>query len=305
MYPDYPNNRIIVDGVDLTKRYQMVLLDGFTLSPPEPKTYTVDIPGGDGTIDLTEALMGDVAYSNRSQEFNFIIPFLKSEQSFEYTKRIVTNFLHGKSYDYTMTMDPGYTYHGRFTITDFTHDAYQEGLCANITVDVDAEPYKSAGIYTTTVDATGGIWVTLNVGRKKIHPTIKAANSETYIRTKSGSARVPPGDAYSVNSILINEDDNRLYLNSYPIYSTKWSIFNKVDSSLPISGPNVTWSSVASYSWDDLQRMNKNTAKSISWRTMSEQRWANYSSTHWHTIMGYDLDIGRHDVTIQYERKDL
>ena len=57
-YPDLPNNRLIVNGVDLSIRFQMVLLDGYTLEPPEPKTYTVDIPGGNGVIDLTRLLPG-------------------------------------------------------------------------------------------------------------------------------------------------------------------------------------------------------------------------------------------------------
>ena len=47
-YPDLPENRLIVNGVDLAVRYNMVLLDGYTLSPPEPKTTTVEIPGRDG-----------------------------------------------------------------------------------------------------------------------------------------------------------------------------------------------------------------------------------------------------------------
>ena len=70
-YPDLPDNRLIVNGVDLSVTYQMVLLDGYTLEPPKPKTYTVDIPGGNGVIDLTEALTGDVSYSNRTQKFTF------------------------------------------------------------------------------------------------------------------------------------------------------------------------------------------------------------------------------------------
>ena len=105
-YPDLPNNRLIVNGVDLSIRFQMVLLDGYTLEPPEPKTYTVDIPGGNGVIDLTEALTGDVAYKNRKQEFTFAVIDVKN---FEKVKTEVSNFLHGRAFDYTMTMDPGYT----------------------------------------------------------------------------------------------------------------------------------------------------------------------------------------------------
>ena len=70
-YPNLPYNRLIVDGVDVSMKYRMVMADGYTLEPPEPKTYTIDIPGGDGVIDLTESLSGDVVYNNRHQEFTF------------------------------------------------------------------------------------------------------------------------------------------------------------------------------------------------------------------------------------------
>ena len=55
-YPDYPNNRLIVDGKDLTKEFGIILGDGYVMEPPSPKTYIVDIPSGNGKLDLTESL---------------------------------------------------------------------------------------------------------------------------------------------------------------------------------------------------------------------------------------------------------
>ena len=124
-YPDYPNNRLIVDGVDLTEKYQMILLDGYTLEPPEPKTYTVDIPGGDGVIDLTETLNGDTVYNNRKQKFTF---YVIGTSTFERVKTEVSNFLHGKAFDYKITMDPDYIYHGRFKVSSYNHAAYSIGI---------------------------------------------------------------------------------------------------------------------------------------------------------------------------------
>ena len=92
-YPGLPNNRLIVNGVDLSVRFQIALIDGYELNPPEPKTYTVDIPGGNGVIDLTEALTGDVAYNNRSQKFTFICI---NPNDFEKVKTKISNFLHGR-----------------------------------------------------------------------------------------------------------------------------------------------------------------------------------------------------------------
>ena len=68
---NYPKNRLIVNGVDLAERLKMILTDDYTFTPPSIKTYKVDIPGGHGQLDLTEALFGDVVYDNRKEEYTF------------------------------------------------------------------------------------------------------------------------------------------------------------------------------------------------------------------------------------------
>ena len=168
-YPDLPNNRLIVNGVDLSIRFQMVLLDGYTLEPPEPKTYTVDIPGGNGVIDLTEALTGDVAYKNRKQEFTFAVIDVKN---FEKVKTEVSNFLHGRAFDYTMTMDPGYTYHGRFYVDSYSHEAYANGLLGQFKITVDANPYKLKEHCAYRLNATGGKLYRIESGRRPVHPVL-------------------------------------------------------------------------------------------------------------------------------------
>lgn len=144
-YPTLPKNRILVkvDGsfIDLTERFKMVLADGFTLNPPEPKTYYVDIPGSDGKIDLTETLLGRTAFSNRLQEFTFYIfdvenaPVVKDE---------ITRFLHGKAFDYQLTFDPGYIYNGRFTIKNIGDALYNNvGRMIAVSLSIEAKPFKT------------------------------------------------------------------------------------------------------------------------------------------------------------------
>ncbi len=89
-----------------------------------------------GIIDLTEALTGDVVYNNRHQEFEFA---LINVENFEKVKTDLSNFLHGKAFDYSMTMDPGYTYHGRFTVSSYSHSAYSSGILGNIKISIDAK----------------------------------------------------------------------------------------------------------------------------------------------------------------------
>ena len=40
---------------------------------PEMRTISLDIPGMNGSLDYTEAITGDVTYSNRQQTYLFVV----------------------------------------------------------------------------------------------------------------------------------------------------------------------------------------------------------------------------------------
>ena len=295
-YPDYPNNRLIVDGVDLSVRFQMILLDGYTLSPPEPKTYTVDIPGGDGVIDLTSALTGDVAYSNRSQSFTFMVV---DPDSFERVKTDVSNFLHGKSFDYQMTMDPGYTYHGRFSVTEYSHAVYAyPGLVGVFTVDIDADPYKSKGLQTYQLNATGGKMFRLESGRKPVHPVIECTQP-CRVRWKDVVTVVPVG-TYRLNDVLFTQGFNEIYINSRELFNTSWA-------DLGSDGKYVmTWDSASSYRWDDIQRMDGNIIDvPRQWSEISDLRWEELAEKTWADIDFRTEEAPDTSVYLSYDWKDL
>ena len=217
-YPDLPENRLIVNGVDLAVRYNMVLLDGYTLSPPEPKTTTVEIPGRDGVLDLTESLIGDVSYNNRSMSFTFLIVDL---EQFEVVKTQVSNALHGRKFNFEMTMDPGYTYTGRFKIKSYTHMAtWSHGICGYIEVEIDAEPYKLKSHYVYNLNATGGAMFNLESGRKKVHPIVEIS-APARIRFKDVVYRIGAG-RFQLNDILFEEGINEIYINSYELFNLRW-----------------------------------------------------------------------------------
>ena len=223
-YPNYPDNRIILikDGteVDLTIRFQLILLDGYKLDTPEPKTYSVDIPGGDGNIDLTEALMGDTAYKNRNQEFTMVVLDLEDEHTFEERKTEVSNYIHGRAFDYRLTMDPGYVYHGRFSIEENAHMTYSSGILGSFKIKVDANPYKSKGRITFNLNATGGKMFRLPSGRKRVHPIIEVTQPA---RVRFGDTITQVGaGSYTLNNVLFKDGYNDIYINTKAIRIVKW-----------------------------------------------------------------------------------
>lgn len=295
-YPDYPNNRLIVDGVDLSVRFQMILLDGYTLSPPEPKTYTVDIPGGDGVIDLTSALTGDVAYSNRPQSFTFMVV---DPDSFERVKTDVSNFLHGKSFDYQMTMDPGYTYHGRFSVTEYSHAVYAyPGLVGVFTVDIDADPYKSKGLQTYKLNATGGKMFRLESGRKPVHPVIECAQP-CKVRWKNVIVQVPAG-TYRLNDVLFTEGYNDIYINSWTFYNITWGELGEGATH------QMTWDEASKYRWDDLQRLEGDIYDiPQKWEDLAPYRWSDLADKTWADVDFRNEAVPDTTVYLSYDWKDL
>lgn len=295
-YPDYPNNRLIVDGVDLTVRFQMILLDGYTLSPPEPKTYTVDVPGGDGVIDLTQSLTGDVAYKNRQQTFTFMVA---NPDSFERVKTDVSNFLHGKRFDYQITMDPGYTYHGRFTVTEYDHTLYSyPGLVGIFSIKIDADPYKLKGHMTYKLNATGGKMFRLESGRKPVHPVIECTQP-CKVRWKNVIVQVPAG-TYRLNDVLFTQGYNEIYINSWTFHNITWSEIGEG------SAHPMTWDEASKYRWDDLQRLEGDSMDVPQrWSDLAEYRWSDLADKTWLDVDFRNESVPDTTVYLSYDWKDL
>lgn len=115
-------------GLTLTK---------FEISPPNPKTYKVNIAGADGDIDLTEALTGDVKYENRTINMEFAIIGEWRDIQNKYSE--VQNALHGKRFSEIVFDDDGNYYHvGRVSAVALG----SEPLIGTITIQCIVEPYK-------------------------------------------------------------------------------------------------------------------------------------------------------------------
>lgn len=115
-----------------------VILEQFTISPPVPKTYEVEITGADGAIDLSEALTnGDIKYKNRKLTFTFAMLGDDRKILSAYTKTM--DALHGRRFEHiVLSDDVGYYYTGRVSATKLT----AEVLKGTIMVQCDVEPYK-------------------------------------------------------------------------------------------------------------------------------------------------------------------
>lgn len=292
-YPDYPNNRLIVNGVDLTEKFKMVLADGYTLAPPSPKTYTVDIPGGNGKLDLTEFLIGDTVYDNREQTFTF---YIIGTNEFEKVKTEVSNFLHGKAFDYKITMDPEYTYHGRFKISEYNHNKYTNGIVGAIKISITADPYKLKPIQNFNVNAVGGTIVHLNSGRMKVCPTIKTEGLVKVIY--NGKLIALQQGTWTINDIILIEGLNDIYINSYDVHNFTWGDLKK---------NSITWGGFKEKRLFEWYKSNgDNIYTMMTWAEVNDKTWNDLSIQKWSDLVYVsDLPHDIKDVLIQYEWGDL
>ena len=101
----------------------------------EPKYNLVQVPGGVGYIDLTDAL-GVMGYNERELEFTMKDIAANSEFVQHYSS--MQSDIHGKRCKITLSDDPGYYWDGRCSVSAME----QDGAACYVTVVAICQPYK-------------------------------------------------------------------------------------------------------------------------------------------------------------------
>lgn len=300
-YPDYPSNRLIVNGRDLSSDFNLILMDGYTLDPPSIKTHTVDIPAGNGVIDLTETLYGDVTYENREQSFTFAVI---DTNEFERVKTKVSNFLHGRRFSYTMTMDPGYTYNGRFSVSSYYHNVKSGIRIGYIVINIDSDAYKYLPKKVYRIPAVGGKIVRFESGRKRVVPTIEVGNAVTIIKNNK-ITKLPIG-TWKINDLYFSEGYNEVYFNTFLIRNLQCKDLYFEDND---SSSGVTWGEFSKKRLFEWYKSNGDgTIAQYVWKDLSVYSWGDQeiTSKRWSELMYMsDVTSDIKDIYIEYEVGDL
>lgn len=122
-------------GVVHTSTTLHLIQQNTEVGPAEPKTSLVEIPGGNGSIDLTEALGAGVAYKDRTIKWTFA---LYPGAQWAEKRSEVSNALNGRRFHITMDDDSDWYYDGRVFVTEHKSD----NRLHQITVEATCAPYK-------------------------------------------------------------------------------------------------------------------------------------------------------------------
>ena len=144
-----------------------LILAPFTYTPARIKENRVERAGGDGSIDLTEAL-GEVKYYDRELSFNFTVA-PGDTLTFEERQTAVSNALNGLKCKITLDKDPDYYWEGRCKVNEYLSNK----LLRQIVIVATVAPYKMAQNETAvTVDVTNTAQTfVLTNAKKAVVPT--------------------------------------------------------------------------------------------------------------------------------------
>lgn len=147
--------------LDLYKDFYMIPNGLPVISPPKVKTHFVDIPGANGNIDLTEALLPYPAYENRQGSIEFVLLKDRLEhynryrrihgnkstlardasEMWAYIYSDLMNKIHGRRCQIKLLDDDPYWYYeGRVAVNSWKSS--NDGKWPTIVIDYDLMPYK-------------------------------------------------------------------------------------------------------------------------------------------------------------------
>lgn len=283
------NESVTFGGVDTLADLGLRILQDVETPPPEVKDVTVDIPGGDGSIDLSE-FSGDVRYSDREMS----IPVLLASSGSEALEREKTQLLrtfHGQRADFTLSWDPGFTYTGRMSVGDFE----RYGARATAVLSIVADPYKHGGTETWRVNAAGGVAVVIPCGRRRWCPAFQVER-ETLVSFEGTGWRIPAG-THRITDLYLRPGDNVLVINTDPDYGTAtWNDY-----------AGQTWAQLheAHRRWCDVAAGDSPRQVSLTWADLAGTTWADHATKRWVELVHDSDEDPTYTAYIQTERYEL
>ena len=182
----------------------LVLTDK-SIPDPEPKTNYIQLDGVSGSLDLTEALTGEVAYADRIVAATFSSSCGTYQQR-EAVRRQITAAIHGRKVQIIEPDDPEHYFLGRVTIKDgIRHASY-----STFTIEAICDPWRYARAESTRqVEVTAGKpqdVVIVNGGVKTLSPDIRVEGSVKL--TFAGASVDLTTGSYKVADIKLRQGDN-------------------------------------------------------------------------------------------------
>lgn len=180
------------------------------IPPPAAKTNLVEIPGGNGYINMTEALAGEPTYSTRETTFSFMKVAPRDEWQGLYTE--IANHLHGREMRIITDEDSTHYCTGVCTLDEFSK--IDENSFA-ISIKATLQPFKYDSEYTVIADVQELEVETRYIDLHAVDNSQQDWNTDFYLGTKSN----PLGDLtpYSAGMSIFWDSNSFFFGNTVKI----------------------------------------------------------------------------------------
>lgn len=182
-----------------TAREWEMILNAMSIDPPKVKTSYISVEGRDGSLDLTEALTGEIKFENRKASFTFLL----MEGTYLERESIIVRIyalIHGHKLQIITDDDPEHYLIGRCEIVGKVNN-HSYG---SITIEAECDPYRYA-LYDTvrTIEVTGTPKDILlsNKGIKSVTPTLTVTGS-VKITVGNTSIALSAGE-YKITDLIV------------------------------------------------------------------------------------------------------
>lgn len=135
------------DAVNTWTDWYLIPTSRPTMTMPGAQNRFVEVPGMNGSYDLSNYLTPDVVYQDRSGSFEFIVD--NDHENWLSIYRKIAVFLHGRRLKMILTDDPNWYYLGRFTLNEWKSDQARSSV--SISYRVDPFKYSIYPDYTENV----------------------------------------------------------------------------------------------------------------------------------------------------------
>lgn len=183
-------DEVTFGSIPLCETYGLVVKH-FEDEPPEPKTEVVEIPFGED-VDITDAF-GEVNFSPYTMTIDFLA--LCGGDEFRELLSEIKARVHGQRSVFELSMDPGYTYQGRFKVTD---PDYSDKHFGSFSLEVEVDPWKIKPDREYTFNAYPAVTRTFESGRKTVRPEVTTLQ-DVYVTFKGERETFPEGTHSSAN----------------------------------------------------------------------------------------------------------
>lgn len=132
---NYRIHSVYFDDMNSWDVWHMIPTARPSIVTPQMVENYVEVPGLNGSLDLSEALTGYPLYQNRTGTITFM--FMNGYGNWVERKNSVLAKLHGKTMRITLDDDPNYYYEGRITCGDWTTNKDM----SSIDISYNVKPY--------------------------------------------------------------------------------------------------------------------------------------------------------------------